>query len=125
MPPGCRRRTIDLQPLLGAARARLRRQAALAGRSCAARPRATKYWCEADSSATSFKGPMCENITRAPAAQYYGCQYYTRNDHVTRIKPEGNPRVRSARRASRPQSRRSGAGVPARTLRKESKGESG
>eukprot|EP00964_Phaeocystis_antarctica_P090071 scaffold57561_cov62-Phaeocystis_antarctica.AAC.1 len=40
MLPGCRRRTIDLQPLLGAARARLRRQAALAGRSCAARLRA-------------------------------------------------------------------------------------
>jgi len=50
---GCRRRTISIfQPLLGA---RLRRQAALAGRSEAASAQGQRYWCETDSSATSFR----------------------------------------------------------------------
>ena len=50
-----------------AARARLRRQAALAGRSCAARLRAIKYWCEADSSAKAQPASrdLCARISPA------------------------------------------------------------
>ena len=59
--------SIFNHPLLGAARARLRRQAALAGRSCAARLRAIKYWCEADSSAKAQPASrdLCARISPA------------------------------------------------------------
>ena len=52
---------LSTSRLLGA---RLRRQAALAGRSEAASAQGQSYWCETDSSATSFSD-LCENMTRA------------------------------------------------------------
>ena len=57
--------SIFNHPLLGAARARLRRQAALAGRSCAARLRAIKYWSARPTGAQPASRDLCARIALA------------------------------------------------------------